>query len=981
MKRSAVLLTFVILHSTPILATLSVPSDFSSIQMAIDSAVAGDTVLVADGVYAGEGNRDLDFGGKSIVLLSENGPEATVIDCAGSSVEFHRGVRFHGGEDTAAVLSGFTIRNGFGPRDGPSSRSVGGAVSCDSGSSPLIVNCVFAADTAWDGGAVYCYKSSPVFRDCRIEGNVGWNVGGGMTCNEATPSLMNCTIAGDSSYWGGGIYGMNSTINLIDCTIEANRANHGGGIETESSTVVATGSTFLDNRAIRGAAVYGGSVVAERSVFRNNIAEQSGSCFDNVQASLTNCTVLNNTSPNGLTFQTDITLNRCVVAYNYGPLSFSVTTPIMLCTDIYGNGKDDTLGVHADQLGVAGNISADPIFCDTSVNNYHLWYLSPCGPDSSGCGLMGAFEVGCDDRMPPVAGPIWFGDSDPSYPAVRTLTPLIAWHYIDTVESYQTQYQIQVGTDTDWTVAELWDTGPVQSSDTVTLYSGDPLQDRQRCYVRIRLGNESGWGSWVETYFLVRIPPQQAGPSDWPTFQYNNQHTGYNDKDNITTPLEMKWAKKYVGKPLAQLIAAGGRLYWTARYKWYDDRLYCLDANTGDSLWGELIYNGYIVPPTYYDGILFYQHENYASYPWVRACDAASGTLLWRSSYWGPGRRMLSPIVASGKVVIATGTARLYGIDIVDPDTYWGYLTGVCENSTAAEFHDTLYTCLPPTQVIALDLISGEQLWKEGSWVYENGPNNCAPVVDTLNRALYHYRFLRSMALAFDLKTRELIFSGNLPDDSVYEAQIEITERTRAPVLRDGVLYLVERGNLTAFEPTTADSLWSIGGYGFRYTPVGANGLIFASNDTLTCAIDIDTRRVVWSCDFGGELTVANNTLYIAAVDGWIYAFGQIATDVDDSTQPELPEQYTLSQNYPNPFNPTTTIEYSLPLRCDVELCIYNILGQKVKTLVSESQSAGEHTVEWDGTNGRGQHVSSGVYFYRLQTPEFTQAKKMVVVR
>ena len=99
---------------------------------------------------------------------------------------------------------------------------------CDSGSSPLIVNCVLAADTAWDGGAVYCYKSSPVFRDCRIEGSVGWNVGGGMTCNEATPSLMSCTVVADSAYWGGGMYGMNSTINLIDCTIEANvRAQDG----------------------------------------------------------------------------------------------------------------------------------------------------------------------------------------------------------------------------------------------------------------------------------------------------------------------------------------------------------------------------------------------------------------------------------------------------------------------------------------------------------------------------------------------------------------------------------------------------------------------------------------------------------------------------------------------------------------------------------------------------------------------------------
>jgi hypothetical protein len=93
------------------------------------------------------------------------------------------------------------------------------------------------------------------------------------------------------------------------------------------------------------------------------------------------------------------------------------------------------------------------------------------------------------------------------------------------------------------------------------------------------------------------------------------------------------------------------------------------------------------------------------------------------------------------------------------------------------------------------------------------------------------------------------------------------------------------------------------------------------------------------------------------------------------------PESFSLSQNYPNPFNPETSIRYALPQDAKVRLVIYNVLGQKVNTLVDEHQPAGYRTVWWDGKDEGGSQVASGVYFYRLEADKFSEVKKMLMVK
>jgi hypothetical protein len=102
----------------------------------------------------------------------------------------------------------------------------------------------------------------------------------------------------------------------------------------------------------------------------------------------------------------------------------------------------------------------------------------------------------------------------------------------------------------------------------------------------------------------------------------------------------------------------------------------------------------------------------------------------------------------------------------------------------------------------------------------------------------------------------------------------------------------------------------------------------------------------------------------------------------DDENQPGIkPNEFDLSQNYPNPFNPTTVIEYTLQKKAQVNVDIYNLLGQRVKTLVNEYQSPGSYRIFWDGRNEQDLTVATGIYFYKFEANGVSQTKKMIMLK
>jgi parallel beta-helix repeat protein len=204
--------------------------DVSTIQDAIDSASNCDTILLTNGTFWGNGNRDITFRGKPIIVRSQNGAIACTLDCSPAPVVDdmdipHRGFFFHSQEGPGAVLDGVTIING---------RTVQYA----------------------RGGGILCVDASPTIKNCKILGNAATD-GGGIACyDSASPTITQCTIAGNRAYGGngGGIYcSNNSSPTIVSCTISGNKANSGGGIYHQDSHPYLTRTIVWSNCAASAA--------------------------------------------------------------------------------------------------------------------------------------------------------------------------------------------------------------------------------------------------------------------------------------------------------------------------------------------------------------------------------------------------------------------------------------------------------------------------------------------------------------------------------------------------------------------------------------------------------------------------------------------------------------------------------------------------------------------------------------------------------
>ncbi len=115
--------------------------------------------------------------------------------------------------------------------------------------------------------------------------------------------------------------------------------------------------------------------------------------------------------------------------------------------------------------------------------------------------------------------------------------------------------------------------------------------------------------------------------------------------------------------------------------------------------------------------------------------------------------------------------------------------------------------------------------------------------------------------------------------------------------------------------------------------------------------------------------------------DAFVAKFEAFSVGVEEYDLDNLPSNFNIYQNYPNPFNPSTTIEFNLPTKSNVSINIYNLLGQEVQQLVNQEYSAGNYKVTWDGKTSTGVQTSSGIYLYRIETDDFVETKKMLLLK
>jgi len=307
--------------------------DFPTIQAAVDAAASGDLIALDNGIYAGEGNRDLDFGSKEIELVALNlDPALCTIDCGASAADPHRALHLHGGQTGATLLRGLTIINGYAGAALPGG-DTGGALLLE-GATPTLINCVFQNHTAGQGGAVAASGSSLTLSGCSFYDNVATGDGGALLLtNGSDASLDKVTMAFNAAAQGGAVACDASSPAVLRCTFAGNAgADAGAGF-------------YLAN---------GSSPVIERSILAFGQAGEAVFCED------------------------------------------AGSTPLLSCTDVYGNLGGDWTGCIADQADLEFNLSVNPLFCDMDGYDFTLWSISECAwQNNPDCSSIGAHLIGC----------------------------------------------------------------------------------------------------------------------------------------------------------------------------------------------------------------------------------------------------------------------------------------------------------------------------------------------------------------------------------------------------------------------------------------------------------------------------------------------------------------------------------------------------------------------------------------------------------
>jgi hypothetical protein len=389
-----------------------VPSDYSFIQDGIDAASENDSILVAPGVYRGPGNKNLTLGSKNLVIHSENGATATLIDCEGKG----RGFFLSGVLTPATVINGFTFINGHS-----GDQPLGGGGMFIAGGSPTIMNCHFERNVAagalqiGGGGGLCIYNSASLIDNCEFVDNeaIGSKtLGGGIAIHSSHVRILNCRFEGNgvSDQGGGGGIGVGAIVAdttraavIENCEFDANRAWLGGGAFLLRSQLLSC--AFTNNEAFSSGGLSGISVTLDDCAFIGNIAsEAAGGATLTGQTAVSRSLFAENSAPTGggiICSGLRVTLSDCIISGNnasFGGGVYGVTQGSMLvrCTIVgnqaqIGGGLLFSAGEQAtwrlENCIIAANGPGAAVVCEGGANAA----LSCCDVH----GNMGGDWVGC----------------------------------------------------------------------------------------------------------------------------------------------------------------------------------------------------------------------------------------------------------------------------------------------------------------------------------------------------------------------------------------------------------------------------------------------------------------------------------------------------------------------------------------------------------------------------------------------------------
>ncbi len=892
---------------------INVPGDYGTIQAGIDAAINWDTVLVHPGNYF----ENVSLFDKNIVIGSLfilNGDTSYISQTVIDGGNTDVVIMVSNVSDTTAVISGFTITNGNG--------AYGGGINLQYSSNLRLEHLIIKDNqsNSRGGGINIWMNSNPTISDVTVRNNYAAWDGGGIDCHSScNPRIIKSIITDNyAQNTGGGVYcTYASNLYIRESVIARNQVSwHGAGLASQNnSTAYLINVTIVDN--ISG---WGGGGI---------------SLYENSSSILVNSIIWNNV-PYSISFESTGLSNSLIVTHS----------------DI----QDSLNGIITNNNGtinwIAGNIDSDPSFITAITGNYHLRPNSPCidsGTDYFNWNGNTLIELDTSDYIgtAPDMGTFEF---DPAlYEApIEVSIPELSSYAGDTV---QVPINIQFPVGYSISSAEMQVNGYQGFLELVGINTDSSLS------------GDYGWSyQFHETDSMLNIALAgaddiiESGDLIRMEFEIPDTAMGFNS-------IYLRSALFDTGAFDVTLNSGGISIIPP-----YNGPVWHIAVSGSD-----IIGNGSITTPfaSIQRGITF-------------AIDG--DTVLVQPGTYFENLNFNGKNITVGSLILLAGDASYITTTIIDGTAYGSVVTFENGEDSSAEF-------------VGFTITNGRAC--------NGGGIRCQDSSPTLNRLVIHSNKYASDSECTHIKGGIGIYvqnaSPSLTNSKIYNNNVLNTTNVLGCGARFDESSIYMR-NVVVY--SNHNSGFGGGMASINSSPILINttikdnsadwggGIYCIDSHLLFNRID---RCSIYNnsaiSNLGNDLFTTDITINDIIVDTFtvlvplethafpiFYFIFDIEHDTSGATLSanyhSMPLHFTLYQNHPNPFNPTTTIQYELPQRSDVQITIYDLLGKEITTLVSETQEAGFKSIQWNATK-----VPSGMYFYQIRAGEYVQTRKMVVLK